>query len=130
MSVRVDLAQAEKVWENSLSIIASWSFGSAQNGVVEQGSDLDIAVLFSTPPDLEQRAELRADLQDALGIDAIDILNLNSAGSISAMEAVSGKALFCRNYSRRAEFVSLLARQYEDDMAFLTKALQESVSYN
>lgn len=123
MSVRVDLNRADKVWESTPSVVASWSFGSAQNGIVAQGSDLDIAVLFSFPPSLEQLADLRADLQEALGIDAIDLMILNSAGTISAMEAVSGKALFCSNRNTRAEFVSLLSRQYEDDMAFLTKIL-------
>lgn len=123
MSVRVDLNRAKKVWESVPSIVASWIFGSAQDGIVAQGSDLDIAVLFFSPPGLEQLAELRADLQDALGIDAIDMMTLNSAGTISAMEAVSGRTLFCRDFGRRAEFVSLLARQYEDDIAFLAKNL-------
>ena len=119
MSVKVDLELAQKVWERAPFIVASWSFGSAQDGAVAQGSDLDIAILFSSRPDLEQLAGLRADLQDALGFDAIDMMILNSAGSISAMEAVSGKPLFCRNTSKRAEFVSSISRQYEDDMAFL-----------
>jgi len=48
---------------------------------------------------------------------------LNNAGTISAMEAVFGKAIFCCNRSKRAEFVSLVSRQYEDDMAFFEKNL-------
>ena len=92
-------------------------------GVVPQGSDLDIAVLFSSLPNFEQLGELRADLQDALEFDAIDLMILNSVGTISAIEAVLGKALFCCNCSKRAEFVSLVPRQYEDDMAFLEKSL-------
>ena len=123
MSVIVELNRAQKVWEKTPSIVASWSFGSAKDGVVLQGSDLDIAVLFSSLPNLEQLAELRADLQDALEFDTIDLMVLNSAGTISAMEAVSGKPLFCCNRSKRAEFVSLVSRQYEDDMAFFEKNL-------
>ncbi|MEA3545139.1 MAG: nucleotidyltransferase domain-containing protein [Thermodesulfobacteriota bacterium] len=123
MSVRVDLNRAQKVWGKNPSIVASWSFGSAKDGVVGEGSDLDIAVFFSSLPNLEQLAELRADLQDALEFDSIDLMILNSAGTISAMEAVSGKALYCCNRSQRAEFVSLVSRQYEDDMAFLEKNL-------
>ncbi len=123
MSVRVDLKHAQKVWESNPSLVAAWSFGSAKEGDVVQGSDLDIAVLFSSLPNFEQLAELRADLQDALEFDTIDLMVLNTAGTISAMEAVSGKSLFCCDRSKRAEFVSLVSRQYEDDMAFLEKSL-------
>ena len=123
MSVRVELNRAQKVWEKNSSIVASWSFGSAKDGIVVQGSDLDIAVLFFSLPNLEQLAELRADLQDALEFDTIDLMILNTAGTISAIQAVSGKALFCCNRSKRAEFVSLVSRQYEDDMAFFEKNL-------
>ncbi len=48
---------------------------------------------------------------------------LNSAGAISSFEAVSGKSLYCRDKGRRAEFVSLAARQYEDDMAFMARGM-------
>jgi predicted nucleotidyltransferase len=123
MSVKVDLIQAQRVWEKNSSVAAVWSFGSAKDGIVAPGSDLDIAVLFSSLPNIEQLAELRADLQDVFDFDSIDLLILNSAGTISSMEAVSGKILFCRDRNKRAEFVSLVARQYEDDMAFLEKYL-------
>jgi len=123
MSVKIDLTQAQRVWEKNSSVTAVWSFGSAKDGIVAPGSDLDIAVLFSSLPNIEQLAELRADLQDVFDFDSIDLLILNSAGIISSMEAVSGKTLFCSDRNKRAEFVSLVARQYEDDMAFIEKSL-------
>jgi len=123
MSVKINLTQAHRVWKKNSSLIASWSFGSAKDGIVAPGSDLDIAVLFSSLPNIAELAELRADLQDVFDFDAIDLLILNSAGTISSMEAVSGKPLFCRDRNKRAEFVSLVARQYEDDMVFIEKYL-------
>ena len=111
MSVKIDLTQAQSVWEKNSSVTAVWSFGSAKDGIVAPGSDLDIAVLFSSLPNIEQLAELRADLQDVFDFDSIDLLILNSAGIISSMEAVSGKTLFCSDRNKRAEFVSLVARQ-------------------
>ncbi|MCI5146246.1 MAG: nucleotidyltransferase domain-containing protein, partial [Candidatus Electrothrix sp. AR3] len=108
-------------WQNFSSIIAVWSFGSAQDGNIAQGSDLDLAILFADPPDFELLCRIRADLQDVLQVDAVDLMNLNSAGVISAMEAISGTPLFCRNSGKRAEFVSLTARQYEDDMIQLRR---------
>ena len=123
MSVKINFDHARQVWEETTSVIAVWCFGSAMDGIVNQGSDLDIAVLFSSTPSLDQLATLRASHQEVFNIDDIDLMILNSANTISGMEAVSGKSIFCRDVETRAEFVSLLARQYEDDMAFLEKSL-------
>jgi len=34
------------------------------------------------------------------------------------LEAILGQPLFCRDLARRAEFASLTARKYKDEMAF------------
>lgn len=120
---RVDFAKAEPVWNALKNIIAVWVFGSGREGILRHGGDIDIAVLFDNLPDLDELAELRASLQDVLEVEEIDILLLNSAGAISSFEAVSGKSLYCRDKGRRAEFVSLAARQYEDDMAFMARGM-------
>lgn len=53
-------------------------------------------------------------------------VDLNTAGVISAMEAISGTPLFCRDLGKRAEFASLISRQYEDDMAQLRQHYSKS----
>ena len=121
---KVDFKSADAVWRAFPEIVAVWVFGSGQDGMVRPGSDLDFAVLFNSPPHIDALADLRAALQDALNIDEIDLLVLNTAGSIIGFEAVSGRALFCRDKGRRAEFVSSVARQHEDDMAFLARGLR------
>lgn len=121
---KVDFKAAEAVWRAFPEIVAVWVFGSGQDGRVRPGGDLDFAVLFDSPPHIDALADLRAALQDVLKIDEIDLLVLNTAGSIIGFEAVSGRALFCRDKGRRAEFVSSVARQYEDDMAFLARGLR------
>lgn len=50
---------------------------------------------------------------------------LNEANPILRFEAVSGKRLFCRDLSALAEFVSLAAREYEDEMAQWQMAVQK-----
>jgi predicted nucleotidyltransferase len=67
---------ARQVFENTPQVIAAWAFGSAKDGEIRPGGDLDIAVLFE------------------------------------------GYA------SRQAEFVSLTAREYEDEMALLLWGLK------
>lgn len=49
---------------------------------------------------------------------------LNDANPILRFEAVSGRMLFCRDIQRMADFVSLTAREYEDEMAQWQRALQ------
>jgi hypothetical protein len=68
-------------------------------------------------------AGLRADMQDALRFDDIDLVVLNEAHPLLRFEAVSGKRLFCRDEAQTASFVSLTAREYEDAMAFLQSGL-------
>jgi predicted nucleotidyltransferase len=119
--VEINLAKAEKVWQAYPALIAVWSFGSAQDGRIAFGSDLDIALLFAESPKFETLCNIRADLQEVLELEDIDLMNLNTASVISAMEAISGTSLFCRDLGQRAEFASLTSRQYEDDMAQLRR---------
>lgn len=121
-----DLSLAANIWLAYSAIAAVWSFGSAQDGRIREGSDLDLAILFYELPELELLCQIRADLQEMLAVDDIDLLNLNSAGVVSAMEAISGTPLFCRDLAKRAEFVSLTARQYEDDMSQLRQWFAEA----
>lgn len=121
---RVDWRRAEKIWAARAGVIAVWAFGSAQRGEITAGSDLDIGVLFESPPSLDERASLRADLQQALQVDEIDLVVLNEASPVLRFEAISGRPVFCRDRGRRAEFASLTAREYEDEMAMLQQALR------
>ena len=105
------------------AVTAAWVFGSAQAGHVRPGGDLDVGVLFAQPPTLDELADLRADLQEALAMDAIDLVALNRASPILRFEAVSGRRVFCRDIAALAEFVSLTAREYEDAMAFAQRGL-------
>ncbi|MDU9048166.1 MAG: nucleotidyltransferase domain-containing protein [Candidatus Electrothrix sp. Rat3] len=126
--IKINLSKAEKVWQSSPALIAAWSFGSAQDGKIAFGSDLDIALLFAEQPEFETLCNIRADLQEVLELEDVDLMNLNSASVISAMEAISGTPLFCRDLGKRAEFASLISRQYEDDMAQLRRHYSKTTS--
>ena len=124
--IEVDLSRTDKVWQAYPDLVAAWSFGSAQEGKIAFGSDLDIALLFVEAPEFETLCDIRADLQELLELEDIDLMNLNTASVISAMEAISGTPLFCRDLGKRAEFASLTSRQYEDDMAQLRRHYSKS----
>ncbi len=128
MSSRINLELASEVFNRHPGVLAAWIFGSAQGGRPPDRTDLDIGVLFLKAPSLNQQADLRADLQDALQFDDIDLIKLNDASPILRFEAVSGRRLYCRDVSRMAEFVSLTAREYEDAMAMLAWGLAQRPS--
>jgi predicted nucleotidyltransferase len=120
----VDWQPAKQVFENTPQVIAAWAFGSAKDGEIRPGGDLDIAVLFEENPNLDERLELLIQLQQAFDFEDVDLVVLNSASPITRFEAVSGRLLYSRDASRRAEFVSLTAREYEDEMALLLWGLK------
>ena len=106
-------------------LVAAWLFGSRAAGRAHPGSDLDLAVLYERAPGLAQVAELRARLQEALGIEDVDLVVLDEeTPSVLAFEAVSGRLVHCRDRERMAAFVSEVARQYEDDLAFARTGLR------
>lgn len=123
MSKGIKWERIESVLAATTNVIAAWAFGSAQDGQIKPGGDLDIGVLFASVPTLDEQIDLLANLQQALHIDPIDLVVLNKANPILRFEAISGRPVYCRDAGQRAEFVSLTAREYEDEMAFLHRAL-------
>ena len=119
----IDWQRTAQIWEAMPELVAAWAFGSAQDGTVSLGSDVDIAVLFESAPSLDTQIALLAELQEALQFEDIDLVVLNDANPILRFEAISGRPLFCRDLERRAGFASLTAREYEDEMALWQRAL-------
>jgi hypothetical protein len=79
---------------------------------------------MESSPAFEAQLDLLGQLQAALQLDAIDLIILNEANPILRFEAISGRPLFCRDADRRAEFESLTAREYEDEMAQWQRAVR------
>jgi predicted nucleotidyltransferase len=125
MSRQIDWQKTIPIWQENRKIIAAWAFGSAQDGVVREEGDLDTAVFTTTPLTLDEQLTLLGKLQAALQFEDVDLVILNDANPILRFEAVSGKRLFCRDLSAMAGFVSLTAREYEDEMAQWQMALQK-----
>jgi predicted nucleotidyltransferase len=121
----VDWKAIESVLAETQYVLAGWVFGSACQGMVQSGSDLDIAVWFEDTPSLDQRLDLLMKLQQAVGFEEIDLLVLNGASPISRFEAISGRLVFCRDQEKYAGFASLTAREYEDAMALAQWGLKQ-----
>ena len=113
----LDLNALAAAFSDDPRVVLATLFGSAKEGIVRPGSDVDIGVLLSpalTP--LEFYAfyvELTAKLSS---IPEVDLVDLNHAGSVLAFEALCGRRLFVRNNEAVAAFSSRVAREYESDM--------------
>lgn len=103
--------------------VGGWLFGSAVSGKVSNQSDIDIAVLFRNKPILDELADCRMLLQQTLLFDDIDLTVLNNASVILRFQALMGRRVLCTDEEMCAEFASLTAREYEDEMAQCHRAL-------
>ena len=74
-------------------------------------------------PSLDELTCLRSCLQQVLAFDEIDLVVLNDASPILRFEAASGRPVYVNDLERRDAFVSLTAREYEDEMAQWRMAL-------
>ena len=117
--VKIDLTRLRNLFQSRNDVAAATIFGSARNGEVRTGGDLDVAVLYRQEPSPDRIFELLAEITETIGFDNVDLINLNKAGNVLAFEALNG-AFICRNDREQlAAFSSLVAREYEDEMAQL-----------
>lgn len=120
---QVDWEILRDFFTNNHTIEAVWVFGSSQDGIVPEGRDLDIGILFSKKPTLDDMVDLRSSLQAAMNIEEIDIISLNEASPILRFEAIKGRKIYFKDKESMAGIVSLWAREYEDEMAMLEKSV-------
>lgn len=90
--------------------------GSAKDGVVKAGSDLDLALYLNTDPTLDIHSKV-ANLVDQIVPDVrCDVGILNNTESVYRFEALKGRLLFARDQEQYASFFSLTCREYESQM--------------
>lgn len=124
MSRAIDWDALQPIWRDTPDIVAAWAFGSAQSGELRAGSDADVAVLTKRSLTFDAQLALLGRLQAALQLDEVDLVLLNDANPMLRFEAVSGRRLFVRDPEAMAGFVSLTAREYEDEMAQWERAIR------
>lgn len=112
-----------EVLQQEPTVVAAWLFGSRASGRAGPESDTDIGVLCVEPLGWDDLLELAVRLEAAAG-GRIDLVDVASADSILAFEAVSGRRLFVRDTGRTAAAVSLIAREYESAMEYIKRGLK------
>lgn len=122
---------AEKL--KTISEIAfAYLFGSAQNGTINKGSDLDIAVYLTEEEKNEnEKTELPLKILRMLesavpGFDNFDLVVLNETSTILGMQVLQGTLLFVKpeHEDLYADFYSYTCRKYEYDTFWMKKQLE------
>jgi uncharacterized protein len=113
MELDRELAAVVRYLDERWGVAAAWLFGS-QTRTPRPDSDIDVAVLFETPPSALDLLEARAELARAAG-RSVDVVNLEAASPILAYQVVkSGRLIADRNRRRRVDFVAHVPGRYED----------------
>jgi predicted nucleotidyltransferase len=122
----IDLSRLTAVLESFAFVDYAIVFGSARDGVVRAGSDLDVAVSLARADtqDIDHLVEIVGRIEDSLAVTC-DLTVLNTAGPVLRHEALKGRILFVRPEHERAfsDFYARTCAEYEDLMAWRARQL-------
>lgn len=94
-------------------------FGSSVNGTSHAGSDLDLGILFTEMPRLEDELSLLADLQVLYPDSEVDLTVINRADPLLLKQVVTNSRLLFGDSRRFAELQILAFRKYQDHRRYL-----------
>ncbi len=122
----IDLERLATILGDIESIEYAMLFGSARDGIVHAGSDLDVAVSLAhaNAEDADVLLQIVGRVEDALGVTG-DLTVLNTAGPVLRHEVLKGRVLFIRpgREDDFAEFYVRTCAEYEDLMAWRARQL-------
>ena len=122
MPRKFDITKLAELLENQFhQIDVLYIFGSSKDGMIKDGSDIDIAVLLSDNSDKMLQFEIALAVDNAFKTN-VDIVVLNSANPILIHEIIkTGNRLFERNSEKRAIFEVNAFKDYVDYSYFLRR---------
>jgi len=118
---------AKRLKEEFPEIMFAFLFGSAMNGSIKPGADVDLAIYSAETKDkFDLTLRILKIVESELSTDNLDLVYLNDASPLLAMEALNGNILFIRKEAmdHYADFYSLTCRLYEDHIFWTKKQLE------
>ncbi len=99
--------------------------GSFAKGTARKDSDVDVALLFSSPPDFTEILDFKYRLSVLLNKE-VDLVVLNTAGPVIKMQALkTGVVLYSRDNAYEDFFVRTL-NEY-DDLKYYRREIEENI---
>ncbi len=114
-------------------IILAILFGSYGTEQQRSDSDIDFAVLFNTKADIYIEMRLLSGLSELLGIENIDLVNLNKASVVVQHEALAGRLIYEKDPIITSDYFEKIFKYYCDYAPVLNKFdrefLEERIEY-
>ncbi len=115
-------------------IILAILFGSYGTEQQRADSDLDFAVLFKTQVDIYAEMRLLSGLTGLLGIENIDLVNLNKASIVVQHEVLAGKIIYEKDPIITSDYFEKVIKYYCDYAPVLNRFdrefLEERIQYD
>ena len=106
---------------NYAEVQIAYIFGSAKTGIVDEDSDVDIAVYLKEGASPFLQLNMAAALEDELTLP-VDLIVLNKANPVLAHEVLrNGYRLFARDERLRADVELRMFRNYLDNIYYLKR---------
>ena len=126
--ITLDITSLTELLEQMFpEVLFACILGSAKEGSIRSGGDVDIAIWLEDPSTrLDLIPRLTGSVESLTHGASCDLIILNEAGSQLAFEALQGRLLFVRNEAIElySGFYSQTCREYEDAIAWMKKQLQ------
>lgn len=128
-----DRHKIEKYLANQKNIDVAYLFGSQSNGKANLLSDVDVAILFdkknSSKERFNEKLKIMGDLGIMLGLNKIDVVDLNSADVSLQFSAIENRDILVnKNNFKRVLFESTTMTMYQDYRYYLTMNTQNSLA--
>jgi len=108
---------SESINKECPEVVFAILHGSAQNGIVKEGSDIDIAIYINGKASLELYQRIYGIVSSVAGDCEPDVGILNNTEPIYRFETLKGKLLFSRDKEKFLDFFSFTCREYENQIA-------------
>ena len=106
------------------AVLTVYLFGSQAAGEATPFSDVDLAVVYDGPVSWREEADLEVAVADALGVDEVDLLNLERLDALFRYRIIAtGRLVYERDPVRAADFVEKALVDYWDCAAFYARSL-------
>jgi predicted nucleotidyltransferase len=107
---------AEKLERGCEEVSFAYIFGSSSDGIVNSGSDLDLAFYLTCDVSLHFYSKVTEIVESIVPDVRIDIGILNNTEPVFRYEVLKGRLLFSRDQESYLRFYSLTCRLYESQI--------------